>query len=496
MPGEEEAENENGEIEHIEGERLHVSWKAYDFESGIRNGYLCIGLLGSDCLTSTDVTTLDSASLTLSTFILDQSKLHVSTEENKIVYQVQLMVVNDAGLSSSVAVSKPVLVLRGNIAGAVLDGRSGVDEDFTNDKSGIAVMFYNFSSEACGIEAFDWGVGSSLCATDVLPFSDIGLVKDPNADGSGRAHANILLMEGKTYYATVRARTGHSCHEPYIVSCSDGITIDSTPPDITVFLASTVAPDSLSSVPAEVLTSQDVVYQAADSTLKLGWSITDSSGLNMTQLTVGRLDNTADVSDVAAVSTQPFPLSFTLSLEDSVYSSLHAVDGAGNKIAINLPVAMFDSTSPTIQDFLCTDVISSRAPVVSCTWTSLLDRHSAIEQIQFGLGRGPSSPDLHNFTEVHLQQHLWKYDVTEILELELVGESEFYIIFRVFNKAGLQTVSSVRVVNDHTAPLVDEVVIVTTPGNNAKTKQRCQTSTEFIELEIVDPQDDESGVQR
>ena len=52
LPGEEEEVNEYGEVEHIKGESIHVSWKAHDFESSLSHVKLCIDLQGADCLTS------------------------------------------------------------------------------------------------------------------------------------------------------------------------------------------------------------------------------------------------------------------------------------------------------------------------------------------------------------------------------------------------------------------------------------------------------------
>ena len=54
-----------------------------------------------------------------------------------MVYEVQVVVVNGAGVRSPVLTSTQMFVVKGNVAGVVLDGRSDTDQDFTNDRSAL-----------------------------------------------------------------------------------------------------------------------------------------------------------------------------------------------------------------------------------------------------------------------------------------------------------------------------------------------------------------------
>ncbi|KAK7113965.1 hypothetical protein V1264_000110 [Littorina saxatilis] len=499
MPGDDEEVNEDGEVEHIEGEPIYVSWNAHDFESGLIGIELCIGLQGSECLTSNHTISLDATTLQSSCAVLNEVDLQVSTEGNKFLYMVSVVAINGAGVRSVVATSKPIVVLQDNVAGLVLDGRSDRDDDFTNDKAAIAVTFTNFSSVACGIEGYDWGVGSSPFATDILPYSSSGLVVDADVGGRGKAQAHLMLTEGKTYYVTVRARTGHACHETYILSCSDGITVDTTPPTVT-FFATTEETAALSALPSSapfpsLLTTHDVVIQTAGDKLELGWDVKDIGGVNKTVLRLDLFGPDSQTVRVPTTSLAPFDLSSTLALGDSFFSSLWAVDNAGNEVKELLPVVMVDSTPPSFLGFNCTEIISSISLVLTCEW-SVTESHSAVQEIQLGLGSGTSFPDLQSMTSVPLHASQWTFNLGQIWRSGLAALSGFNVIAKATNTAGLKAETSLRVRIDVTPPEVSEVIVVTSPAPvHSRTEKLCQTSHDYIEVELRGLADDESGVQ-
>nr|KAG5704401.1 hypothetical protein BaRGS_031107 [Batillaria attramentaria] len=67
------------------------------------------------------------------------------------------------------------------------------DIDFSHDKASIALTFSGFSSDACGIVGYEWGIGTTPFATDVMPYTDFGLVVDD--EGNGFAQAHIMQFE-------------------------------------------------------------------------------------------------------------------------------------------------------------------------------------------------------------------------------------------------------------------------------------------------------------
>nr|KAG5694401.1 hypothetical protein BaRGS_002255 [Batillaria attramentaria] len=197
--------------------------------------------------------------------IIDTTPPYIlEVEERKVLYRVYVQVVNGAGAYSNATFSNPFIVLERNIAGPVLDGRGpDDDDDFSSDKASVAVTFSGFSSKACGIQGYEWGIGTRPSTTDVMPFTRFGLVVDDL--GRGFAQVDIMQFEGQTYYSTVRAKTGHNCYEEYIVGSSDGFTVDTTPPVVKFYLDT------------HEVSSHQAVYQTKGDVLSVVWDVEDTS---------------------------------------------------------------------------------------------------------------------------------------------------------------------------------------------------------------------------
>nr|KAG5706426.1 hypothetical protein BaRGS_032819 [Batillaria attramentaria] len=221
---------------------------------------------------------------------------------------------------------------------------------------------------------------------DILPYSDFGLVVDDH--GNGFAQAHITQVERQTYFSTVRAITGHSCHEEYIVSSSDGLTLDTTPPSVTFNMG------------ARQMTSDEVVYQTVGNTLQIAWKAEDDSGVNETVLTLGLFEDNPMKIRVAPVPSEPIVLDTVRQSGDSIYSSIAVSDNAGNDAVLPLPLVTFDFSPPVLVDMKCTDVVSTVASVLACNWLSVKEEHGELSEIKFGLGSGHSVPNLLNFTSV------------------------------------------------------------------------------------------------
>lgn len=148
------------------------------------------------------------------------------------VYRIHVIVENGAGINSTVNREKTVYIMKKNVPGVVYDGREHLkDKDFTSDKTSIAMSFIGFESESCNIVQYEWAVGYQPLVYDVLPFTDYGIVMLNDSFGQGQI--SVQLYEDSTYYITVRARTGYNCKVgQYILSTSDGIKLDTTPPQV------------------------------------------------------------------------------------------------------------------------------------------------------------------------------------------------------------------------------------------------------------------------
>lgn len=476
--GEEEEINDQGEVEHVDQEPLWINWTPQDSESNVKETRLCVGLVGSsDCLTTVgQYQSVDGTSP--STVVLRDLPLEVSSEDRKVLYQVYVVVYNGAGMLSSVSTSRPFLVLKANVAGTVLDGRSFTDDlAFSHDKASIAITFSGFSSEACGIVGYEWGIGTSPFATDVLPYSDYGLVMIDEDRAVGFAQAHVMVFEGQTYYSVVRARTGSSCHEEFIVSASNGFTVDTTPPAVSFTFEK------------RPVWSQDVVYQTSSNHLQVVWKAEDPSGINGTRLVRDAFDHDS------SVLSEQLPLSDSPGSGESRSFGLRVTDRAGNEMVSRLPHVTFDFSAPEFIDLACTPVVSSLSTLLSCAWDRVEEEQSALSEIRVGLGSGPSVANLVNMTLLPPTSRRWSFDLWDIF-VSPGSFAHFYVIFVAANAAGNETILPVRVVNDLTPPTVQEVIVVTSPrAGFHDVRQRCQTAEDYVEVLVTRIEDKESEIK-
>jgi hypothetical protein len=284
----------------------------------------------------------------------------------------------------------------------------------------------------------------------------------------------------------VRAITGSGCYEEFIVSTSDGVTIDTTPPDVTFTFQQ------------RPVTSQEVVYQTAADKLKVLWTAEDPSGVNSTALLADVFDHdTEDATDVSGVleNELDFPEPRPASGESRTFG-LRVVDSAGNFATYRFPHLTVDVTPPAFTALRCSPAVSALAPLVKCDWDTIDEAHSALAAIRVGVGSGQTFTDLLNFTALPFQALSWSRDVWDILDSLRPALTELYVIYKINNNAGLTNITSVRVINDLTPPTVDDVTVVTSPlPGFHDVKQRCQTTEDFIEV-VMSLNDTESGIQR
>ena len=116
------------------------------------------------------------------------------------------------------------------VAGVVFDGRTLYhDEVYTTDRTSLAGSFYGFESDTCNIQGYEWAVGTEAFGTNILTYTNYGVVMEDESHGYMQVHTE--LFENSVYYITVRAITG--CRDEYIVASSNGITLDTKSPTVT-----------------------------------------------------------------------------------------------------------------------------------------------------------------------------------------------------------------------------------------------------------------------
>ncbi|XP_062598765.1 uncharacterized protein LOC134260192, partial [Saccostrea cucullata] len=479
-----EEEEEDGKVMHADQSAMTVSWRAEDYQSGIVKAWVAIGLNTNDTSITNGFKEFDDGNVAR---LSDLSLTPSSISDTEIqYYYVMVKVMNGAGLLSLQANSKPVYVMKSNVPGTVYDGREALsDEDFTYDRTSLAMSFNGFESEACNLIQYEWAIGYKPFTYDVLPFTDYGIVMHNETFGQAQIH--LSLYEGSTYFITVRAKTGFNCPMgEYVISCSDGIKLDTTKPQIGMsYEENTITPNSMP------------LYQTSMDSVNLKWKIKDSSKISESWWSIGSLPKQEDVSKKINTMDNFIPSGFLkLSHGQTFYVNVGAKDKAGNEMITSSPPITIDTTPPEIHNFTCTPFISLRKSLVVCTWAMIEEWESVLANTAIGIGRNETYPDISEFHTFSKLTRSWTRDLR--LRLKNGNFAHIHIIVKMQNLAGLETYKSFKIVVDSTPPSGGIVQIVTTTAatNASRNVQRCQIPQTYLEARVASWGDAESGIDR
>lgn len=476
MPKEEEELDDNGNVLHNDQTSIRVSWYGRDSESGIKSFKLA---MGTENMPEAIMQFRDVGSLT--TENIRDIFLPTSAESNQL-YIVSVKAINGAGLESETGISKSIFIQKANVPGVVFDGRKlFVDESFTTDYSSIAASFYGFESESCNIVSYNWAVGTTEYGTDVLSYTDYGLVMLNASHGQAQIHTE--LFEDVKYFITVRAITG--CHDEYILSCSDGITLDMTAPEAR--FETEISNDTRTFV------HEGVMYQSTIDSLKITANVTDKNSIMSTQWALGSLpllddrhEFTADLSSLTSVAT--------LVPGEAVFLTANIRDKAGNTNLTSSFAVIADNTPPTITGLLCTTTLSLKKSLLTCSWEIISEQESLLEEIKATLGSNKTSNDVLDFLNIDAGSTMFVYDLFNDITAR-PNLTSVYVTIEIFNIVGLSTKYSRKVKIDKTPPTASRLNVITSTGDKTVLKhQLCQLPTGYIEVMVEDVADEESGI--
>ncbi|KAK3084977.1 hypothetical protein FSP39_022291 [Pinctada imbricata] len=486
-PLEDEELSEDGrQVLHDDPESLTISWRGRDSESGIVNIYVGLGR-SPGSLSETGGEFLKFAGE--ETLVLKNLNLDITSKTNK-TYYVTLKAKNGAGLNSSEIYSKEIYVQKANVPGTVYDSRDEfVDNDYMFDKTSIAMTFGGFESEACNIVGYEWAVGTQPYYSDVLPYTDYGVVMLNATHGQGQIH--LQLYEDMTYYISVRAQTGHNCGKgkEYIVSCSDGIKVDSKEP-----VVRNIGPTANNT---RYIDYNGVFYQSYVDSLDLAWNISDASPVAETSWSVGSQPYKSDIKDTAVTLENRLPPgSVTLTPGSSVFLNIQSTDDAGNTVyTVSQPV-IADLSSPVIHGFTCTEYISTAKTSVTCTWESVEENESVLEEISIDVSSDQVSQDLAGAMPVHKGHRKWTRDFSHLIANN-TKLNQMYVTVHARNVLGLEGVAAYGIVVDHSPPSEGKLDFVTrTDDKDLLDVQKCQIPWMYAEINIHSLIDVESGIDR
>ncbi|WAR20773.1 DNER-like protein [Mya arenaria] len=477
LPKDDEELDDDGNVVHNDQNGIRVSWSGRDPQSDIETFFVAVGTEASpeSILPYTDFGKKTTAYINNIFFNPSEGNGTSTT------YKVYVNATNGAGLTSEAGESKPIFVHKANVPGIVFDGRNLYeDEAFTIDHTSIAASFYGFESDSCDIIGYDWAIGTTEFGTDVLSYTDFGMVMNNKSHGQCQIHTE--LFEDVTYYISVRAVLG--CHEEYIVSCSDGITLDRIAPAVTYETHTEAA----------ITTINNVIYQSTTDSLGITGNTADRNGVSLVEWSLGTLPAlddkhqiTRDLSALTSVAA--------LVPGEAVFLTAHAVDKAGNqKVTSSLPL-IADITSPMMKEFDCTNYISTRRSVVTCTWLTVIEEESLISDITISVGSNSTNFDILDKYVIHRSVYSFTRDLFDHIK-HMPNMTCVYILATVSNVVGLSTSYGWEVIVDLTPPTVDSLDVVTStiPGVINDAHQQCQLPRGYVEVKVKNLEDKETNI--
>jgi hypothetical protein len=191
------------------------------------------------------------------------------------LYRVCVRAEDQAGLLSNATCSTSVRIVADDIPGVAWIENAG--EGVSHSLSLVSVRFGGFESERCGIVRYDWAVGTRPLASNVLTYTRLGI-----ATRQQRALLLVPLMQGATYYATVRAETGCGNH---LTAIAPEFVVDLLPP-------------MLSNISVGLIDSDGLVgYQQSTRVVLVSVSATDPEvGVDVVHAALGSLPQDHDLA--------------------------------------------------------------------------------------------------------------------------------------------------------------------------------------------------------
>jgi len=277
--------------------------------------------------------------------------------------------------------------------GTVSDGIELTDQDWSNSTEIVSANWSGFSDVTSGIVGYEYCIGTTPGATDVLFWTENG----PEISFSD----SVDVLSGSDYYISVRATD--AADNVSNIATSDGITIDALDPTVSgVIEGSTVS---------------DADFQQDNTSLVFSWSGSDvlrsfGSGRDLSAFSVslGTEIGSTDIVDWLNVGNVNEYTFNGLSLIEAVtyYVNIKALDLAGNEsdvvsgdgITIDQsgPEAgnLFDGSVADDIDWVNINYLSIG------NWTGFSDSLSGIAEYEYSLGLAPGQTQLVTWTSANL----------------------------------------------------------------------------------------------
>ena len=476
--------NDNGEVMHADQNGIPVSWNSYDHESGIVGTLIAVGTSEGDTSVTNGYRNIGTSQ---QHYYIDNISLE-PTSQNGTLYFVTVRVQNGAGSYSEIKSSNPIYVYAENVPGRVFVGHEAfVENPFHTDLQSVTVSFEGFESEMCGINRYEFALGTEPSFSDIIPYNSFGIVMVNESHFF--AKIELQLHPRQEIYASVRAHTGNKCPDSFIMSSSDTLIVDVTPPEVhitTVGVHENISQETKEALYQQELNSIDFRWTASD----------DISELINTSWCAGSLPYMCDIHSWSSSRRERIGIR-DVSLEQgkSIYFTLHTEDGALNEVLWYSQALTGDTTPPEVHGFTCNDVISYSYTYISCTWNSALDEESPLQKIRIGIGTDQLFDDIVEYMEIPHGVFTWIYNPDESI-LQTINTSTIVVTFLTENYVGIKSGTFQDITIDRTPPSPGIVKITTPLYPDEDSVKTCQSSLTTMQLEWEGFVDDESLITR
>ncbi len=276
---------------------------------------------------------------------------------------------------------------------------------FISDEHSIWASWVSSDNES-GVTKFEYSVGTSAGATNVLGWTDAGTNTAANITG-------LNLTNGATYYVNVRATNGALLVSA--VGSSDGAILDVTPP------------------PAPTVTD-DGDYTASTTQLHATWTVSDGeSGIASYRYAIGTAPGAADLAPWTdnGTNTSVTRTGLSLTHQQVYYISVIAINGAQAQSAVGTSDGIIvDATPPTRPAVSDDGAYTASATDLHATWDAS-DPESGIGRYEYSIGTSPGATDTANWTDVGQSKSVTRTG------LALHDGQTYYINVRAYNTVGV-----------------------------------------------------------
>jgi len=358
-------------------DELSANWSAAtDLHSGLARYLFAIGATpgGTDIVDWTDNAL--SASMT-------QTGLSLSSGQT---YYVSVRAENGVGLfSTEVSDGITIDTSAPSAPGPVNDGPDS-DMEFAGSTTELTANWTASSDSESGISRYWYAIGSAPGDTDIAGWTD-------NGASLTVTHSGLVLVEGQTYYFTVRAENGAGLLST--ATNSDGQTVDtSSPTDVA----------TVNDGPGV-----DIDWTTSSSSLVANWTTSSDphSGILGYWFAIGTAPGASDV--VAWTdngdSTSATVSSLVLADGQTYYFSVQAENGAG---LFSTPTSSngqtVDSSPPAtvsyVYDGAGADIdYSTDSDELSANWSASSDAHSGVSSYRFAVGTTSGNDNIVPWTD-------------------------------------------------------------------------------------------------